>query len=102
RGAEIRLPAGELGARCLGELVAAGIGAFEPAEVAALAAAVAGDEERHGAAAFLRLALRLVLRVQGRRDDGRGQECRHDCRELHNTSSWLDGGAEVCRNRPST
>src|SRR5262249_8943198 len=92
--AEIGVPVGELRARRLGERIAVLVGAFQAAEVAALATAFACHEEGHLAAAALRTLL-LVLRIGRRRHTRRNQERRrNDCRKLHETSEWV-GGAEV-------
>src|SRR5206468_1931024 len=74
-GAQIRAPSLAAGARIRGELLAVTVGAFQAAEVTALAAGIAaGNEERHpGRLRCLWRGWRRLLRLR-QNDYARGNE----------------------------
>ncbi len=97
--AQVRAPVRVLGARRLGERRAMRIGAFQTAEIGALARTHAGHEERH----VHLLSLHRRCHAQGRRDEN---ACYRNSRKAHLTSvcnvSWLNyGGTAILRQTHS-
>src|SRR5256885_7051277 len=81
--AQVGAPVRVLGARGFGERVAMRIGAFEAAEIGAVALADAGYEERH--VCLLGVHRRHAGSRQDRRDEN---TCRRNSRKAHLTSVW--------------